>query len=227
MVAANILGEPREANYEAVPRVIYTDPQAAAVGADEGRFSATVPVSEVPKTATYTRAYAESNGFLTLLSDGERLTGAYALGPGGGRVAAAGHAGDPGPRPARRAARHHPAVPDVLGDLRRGAEGAPRRDRAGAGRDLTELTGATSRRATPQLPGQTVVVIGGSAGIGLETARRARAEGADVVLTGRNPERLEQAAAELGALSTAAFDANDSAALEALLRGPRGPRSTT
>ena len=62
----------------------YTDPQAAAVGAPAGRFTAMVPVSEVPKTATYTRAYAESNGFLTLLSDGERLTGAYALGPEAG-----------------------------------------------------------------------------------------------------------------------------------------------
>jgi dihydrolipoamide dehydrogenase len=84
VVAANILGEPREANYEAVPRVVFTDPQAAAVGAVEARFSGTARVSEVPKTATYTRAYAESNGFLTLLSDGERLTGAYALGPEAG-----------------------------------------------------------------------------------------------------------------------------------------------
>jgi dihydrolipoamide dehydrogenase len=84
VVAANILGEPRKANYEAVPRVTYTDPQAAAVGADAGRFSAMVPVSEIAKTATYTRAYAESNGFLALLSDGERLTGAYALGPEAG-----------------------------------------------------------------------------------------------------------------------------------------------
>ena len=57
-------------------------------------------------------------------------------------------------------------------------------------------------------------MIGGSAGIGLETARRARAEGADVILTGRNPERLEQAAAEVGATSTAAFDATDPAALD-------------
>ena len=62
--------------------------------------------------------------------------------------------------------------------------------------------------------GQTVVLIGGSAGIGLETARRARAEGADVVLTGRNPERLERAAEEVGARSTAAFDATDPAALK-------------
>ena len=84
VVAANILGEPREANYDAVPRVVYTDPQAAAVGATEAAFSATVPLAEVPKTATYTRAYAESNGFLTLLSDGARLTGAYALGPEAG-----------------------------------------------------------------------------------------------------------------------------------------------
>jgi len=57
-------------------------------------------------------------------------------------------------------------------------------------------------------------VIGGSAGIGLETARRARREGADVILTGRNPDRLQQAAAELGARSTAAFDATDPAALD-------------
>jgi pyruvate/2-oxoglutarate dehydrogenase complex dihydrolipoamide dehydrogenase (E3) component len=84
VVAANILGEPREAHYEAVPRVTYTDPQAAAAGATEAAFSATALVSEVAKTATYTRAYAESNGFLTLLSDGERLTGAYALGPEAG-----------------------------------------------------------------------------------------------------------------------------------------------
>jgi pyruvate/2-oxoglutarate dehydrogenase complex dihydrolipoamide dehydrogenase (E3) component len=84
VVAANILGEPRRANDEAVPRVVYTDPQAGAVGAAAGRFSAMVPLSEVPKTATYTRAYAESNGFLSLLSDGERLTGACALGPEAG-----------------------------------------------------------------------------------------------------------------------------------------------
>ena len=84
VVASNILGEPREANYEAVPDVVYTDPQAAAVGATEGRFSATVPISEVAKTATYTHAYADAKGFLTLLSDGERLTGAYGLGPEAG-----------------------------------------------------------------------------------------------------------------------------------------------
>ena len=84
VVAANILGEPRKANYEAVPRVTYTDPQAASVGASAGRFTAMVPLSGVAKTATYTREYADSNGFLTLLSDGERLTGAFALGPEAG-----------------------------------------------------------------------------------------------------------------------------------------------
>ena len=84
VVAANILGERREASYEAVPRAVFTDPQAASVGATEAQFSATAPVSEVAKTATYTHAYAESNGFLTLLSDGARLTGAYALGPEAG-----------------------------------------------------------------------------------------------------------------------------------------------
>jgi NAD(P)-dependent dehydrogenase (short-subunit alcohol dehydrogenase family) len=70
----------------------------------------------------------------------------------------------------------------------------------------------------PELLGQTVVVIGGSAGIGLETARRARTEGAKVILTGRNPEPLQRAASELGALSTAAFDATDSASLERFFR---------
>ena len=80
VVAANIAGENHPANYEAVPRVTYTDPQAAAVGAAEALYSITTLLSEVPKTATYTHAYAASNGFLTLLSDGTGLTGAYALG---------------------------------------------------------------------------------------------------------------------------------------------------
>jgi dihydrolipoamide dehydrogenase len=84
VVAANIAGQTRRVNYEAVPRVTYTDPQAAAVGAAEGTYTATTPLSDVPKTATYTHAYADSNGFLTLVSDGERLTGAYALGPEAG-----------------------------------------------------------------------------------------------------------------------------------------------
>jgi dihydrolipoamide dehydrogenase len=84
VVASNILGESREAHYEAVPRVTYTDPQAAAVGATDAEFSATALLTEIAKTATYTHAYAETNGFLTLLSDGEHLTGAYGLGPEAG-----------------------------------------------------------------------------------------------------------------------------------------------
>jgi NAD(P)-dependent dehydrogenase (short-subunit alcohol dehydrogenase family) len=66
----------------------------------------------------------------------------------------------------------------------------------------------------PELAGQTVVVIGGSAGIGFETARRVRTEGAEVILTGRDPDRLQRAARELGARSTAAFDATDFARLD-------------
>src|SRR6185437_7652919 len=79
---------------------------------------------------------------------------------------------------------------------------------------MTSSATPVSIRREPELVGQTVVVIGGSAGIGLETARRARAEGADVILTGRNPDRLQQAGRELGAQRTAAFDANDSASLQ-------------
>jgi dihydrolipoamide dehydrogenase len=105
VVAANILGQPRRADYEAVPRVVYTDPQAAAVGDTSGRFSGTAMLAEVSKTATYTRAYAESNGFLTLLGDGERLTGAYALGPEAGEWM----------QQATLAIRAHVAV-DVLSD---------------------------------------------------------------------------------------------------------------
>ena len=98
--------------------------------------------AELAKTATYTRAYAESNGFLTLLSDGERLTGAYALGPEAGEWLQQATLAIRAARSARRAARHDPAVPDVLGDLRRRVEGPARRDR--------EEPGAR-RPAAPQL----------------------------------------------------------------------------
>jgi NAD(P)-dependent dehydrogenase (short-subunit alcohol dehydrogenase family) len=86
----------------------------------------------------------------------------------------------------------------------------------------TESVAAPTQRR-PELLGQTVVVIGGSAGIGLETARRARAEGADLILTGRDPDRLERAATTLGAPTTATFDANDSAALQAFFADLQGP----
>jgi len=77
----------------------------------------------------------------------------------------------------------------------------------------TAVTAAPTQRE-PELAGQTVVVIGGSSGMGLETARRARGEGANVILTGRKPDALRRAALEVDALSTAAFDADDPAALE-------------
>ena len=84
IVADNILGGGREADYSAVPRVIFTDPQAAAVGEAEGPRTATVQLAGVARTATYTRAYDKRPGFMTLVSDGQRLTGAYALGPEAG-----------------------------------------------------------------------------------------------------------------------------------------------
>jgi len=84
VAAANILGEPREADYSAVPRVVFTDPQVAAVGEADGPVTATVSLAEVARTATYTRAYDTKPGFMTLVSDGERLTGAYAVGPEAG-----------------------------------------------------------------------------------------------------------------------------------------------
>jgi pyruvate/2-oxoglutarate dehydrogenase complex dihydrolipoamide dehydrogenase (E3) component len=84
VVAANILGRSREASYDAVPRVVFTDPQAAAVGEPDGAHTATAALAEVPRTATYTREYDSKPGFLTLVSDGERLTGAYAVGPEAG-----------------------------------------------------------------------------------------------------------------------------------------------
>ena len=79
---------------------------------------------------------------------------------------------------------------------------------------MTSATTPVSARREPELAGQTVVVIGGSSGIGLETARGARAEAADVILIGRNPDRLKQAAVEVGAQRTAAFEATDFGQLE-------------
>ena len=88
---------------------------------------------------------------------------------------------------------------------------------------MTETSDANSVRHEPELAGQTVVLIGGSSGIGLETARRARAEGAEVILTGRNLGRLTQAGDEVGARRTAAFDATDAAALKQFFKDLPGP----
>lgn len=84
---------------------------------------------------------------------------------------------------------------------------------------MSDSIASSAAQREPELRGQTVVLIGGSAGIGLETARRARSEGAEVILTGRNPDRLNEAAAEVGADRTAAFDATDSAALRDFFDG--------
>jgi pyruvate/2-oxoglutarate dehydrogenase complex dihydrolipoamide dehydrogenase (E3) component len=84
VVAANILGRDAKASYDAVPRVVFTDPQAASVGEADGARTARVELADVPRTSTFTRAYDRKPGFLTLVSDGERLTGAYALGPEAG-----------------------------------------------------------------------------------------------------------------------------------------------
>src|SRR5580700_2488804 len=77
------------------------------------------------------------------------------------------------------------------------------------GGTMSTATVANTTRREPALLGQTVVVIGGSLGIGLETGRLVRAEGAKLILTGRDPERLENAAREVGAMSSVAFDATD------------------
>ena len=122
-----------------------------------------------PRTATYTRAYDTKPGFLTLVSDGERLTGAHAVGPGGGRVAPAGDARDPRARAARRAVRRHPAVPDLLGGLPARPprpRGADRRRRLAYG-----CTGGWCNR-------QTIARGRSSAGLRARRARRDRAHGA-------------------------------------------------
>ena len=84
IVAANITGHDREADYSAVPRVVFTDPQAAAVGEADGAMTSSTPLSGVARTSTYTREYDSHPGFMTLISDGEHVTGAYALGPDAG-----------------------------------------------------------------------------------------------------------------------------------------------
>ena len=137
------------------------------------------------------------NGFLTLLSDGERLTGAYALGPEAGewlqQATLAIRARVP-LEVLRDTIQPFPTFSEIYVAALKALRAEIMPSNSPPGRRLISDAGC-HHPAEPELLGQTVVVIGGSAGIGLETARRARAEGADVVLTGRNPERLEQAAA--------------------------------
>jgi NAD(P)-dependent dehydrogenase (short-subunit alcohol dehydrogenase family) len=87
---------------------------------------------------------------------------------------------------------------------------------------MTAKTASARTERPPELLGQTVLVIGGSAGIGLETARRAREEGADVIITARDPDRLHRAGLELGA-SIAAFDASDFDRLDRFFAELPGP----
>jgi dihydrolipoamide dehydrogenase len=148
VVAANILGESREANYEAVPRVTYTDPQAAAVGAAEASFSATAYLNAIAKTETYTRAYAESNGYLTLLSDGERPPRRPRARPRGRRMDAAGHAGHPARIPLdvlRDTIQPFPTFSEIYVAA---LQGAPPRDRGVAARWRPRDVRWTARRSS-------------------------------------------------------------------------------
>jgi NAD(P)-dependent dehydrogenase (short-subunit alcohol dehydrogenase family) len=88
---------------------------------------------------------------------------------------------------------------------------------------MTPTVGSLTTSREPELLGKTVVVIGGSSGIGLATARRARSEGADLIITGRNAERLQSAAEELGAAESHVFDAYDSSALQRFFRNSTAP----
>jgi pyruvate/2-oxoglutarate dehydrogenase complex dihydrolipoamide dehydrogenase (E3) component len=79
----DILGNQARADYRAVPRVVFTDPQVAAVGETEGKQTGTGQLADIARTSTYARN-GEARGFLTLVSDGSKLTGAYAVGPEAG-----------------------------------------------------------------------------------------------------------------------------------------------
>ena len=83
IAADDILGNSARADYRAVPRVVFTDPQVAAVGESEGEATGTAKLTDLARTSTYARN-GEARGFLTLVSDGSKLTGAYAVGPEAG-----------------------------------------------------------------------------------------------------------------------------------------------
>ena len=140
VAAANILGRGAEANYDAVPRVVFTDPQAVAVGEAEGEVTVTVSLDSVPRTSTYYREY-EDAGFLTLVSDGRAAHGRVRARARGGRVARPGDARDPGAGADRRPEGHDPALPDLL-------RGLPVRD---AGAD-SDRAGVDPSRPWPRRP---------------------------------------------------------------------------
>jgi pyruvate/2-oxoglutarate dehydrogenase complex dihydrolipoamide dehydrogenase (E3) component len=85
IAARDMLGDASaKADYRAVPRVVFCDPQVAAVGESSGSATGTAQLSGVARTSTYTRLYDQKPGFLTLVSDGSKLVGAYAVGPEAG-----------------------------------------------------------------------------------------------------------------------------------------------
>ena len=124
VVASNILGEPRRPTTTRFPRTVFTDPQAASVGDDGGRLRGDRRAGAAPEDRD---VHARLRGQQRLPHPGQRRRAAHRRlrpRPGGGGVAPTGDPGDSGPRAARSAHGHDPAVPDVLGDLHRGAQGS-------------------------------------------------------------------------------------------------------
>ena len=131
VVASNILGEQRDANYEAIPSTVYTDPQAASVGVSEDRFSATAQLVDIAKTETYSRKYAGNQRVPDRPERRDPTDRRLRAWTGGRRVDAAGDACHSRARAARRASGHDSAVSDLLRDLRRRAQVVAESDRCG------------------------------------------------------------------------------------------------